>query len=366
MHRHLARRTLSVAALAVGLGTAFATTASAEGHHSPTPAGHVYEATNASNGNAIQVFDRGDDGRLTAGALVATGGLGDGASLHSQGGVVRQGNLLFAVNARSATVSALQITDHGLVLRDTVATLGTLPVSVTARDGVGYVVNQGSDTITGFRYASDGDLSPLPGSTRALTPNPAGGITDAAQIQFTPDGSALLVTEKASNTLDTFAVRGGYAGTAVPHASAGTTPYGFDLDARGHAIVSEAASGTASSYSVGRRGFGVISPAVSDTQAAACWLVVAHEYAYAVNAASGTVSSYGIAKDGSLTLKDAVAANTGAGGTDAALSADQRYLYVRMGGGVVSSWSVARDGSLAALGTTQGAPAFGTAGLAAS
>ena len=209
MHRHLARRTLSVAALAVGLGTAFATTASAEGHHSPTPAGHVYEATNASNGNAIQVFDRGDDGRLTAGALVATGGLGDGASLHSQGGVVRQGNLLFAVNARSATVSALQITDHGLVLRDTVATLGTLPVSVTARDGVGYVVNQGSDTITGFRYASDGDLSPLPGSTRALTPNPAGGITDAAQIQFTPDGSALLVTEKASNTLDTFAVRGG-------------------------------------------------------------------------------------------------------------------------------------------------------------
>ena len=194
----------------------------------------------------------------------------------------------------------------------------------------------------------------------------AGGITDAAQIQFTPYGSALLVTETASNTLYTFAVRGGYAGTGVPHASAGTTPYGFDFDARGHAIVSEAASGTASSYSVGRRGFGVSSPAVSDTQAAACWLVVAHGYAYAVNAASGTVSSYGIAKDGSLTLKDAIAASTGAGGTDAALSADQRHLYVRMGGGVVWSWSVARDGSLAALGTTQGAPAFGTAGLAAS
>jgi 6-phosphogluconolactonase len=194
----------------------------------------------------------------------------------------------------------------------------------------------------------------------------AGGITDAAQIQFTPDGSALLVTEKASNTLDTFAVRGGHAGTAVPHASAGTTPYGFDFDVRGHAIVSEAAVGSASSYSVGRRGFGVISPAVSDTQAAACWLVVAHGYAYAVNAASGTVSSYGIAKDGSLTLKDANAASTGAGGTDAALSADQRHLYVRMGGGVVWSWSVARDGSLAPLGTTRGAPAFGTAGLAAS
>ena len=135
------------------------------------------------------------------------------ASLHSQGGLVRQGDLLFAVNAGSATVAALEITDHGLVLRDTISTHGTLPVSVTARGGVGYVVNQGSDTITGFRYSSHGDLSPLPGSSRPLTPNAAGGITDAAQIQFTPDGSSLLVTEKASNTLDTFAVRGGYAGT---------------------------------------------------------------------------------------------------------------------------------------------------------
>ena len=366
MHRHLARRTVSVAALAVGLGTAFATTASAHGGPSHEPAGHVYETTNASSGNAIQVFDRAADGRLTAAGLVATGGTGAGGSLHSQGGVIREGNLLFAVNAGSATVAALQITDHGLVLRDTIPTNGTLPVSVTARDGVGYVVNQGSDTITGFRYSKNGNLSPLPGSSRPLTPNAAGGITDAAQIQFTPDGSSLLVTEKASNTLDTFAVRGGYAGYAVPHAAAGTTPYGFDFDARGHAIVSEAASGSASSYSVGRRDFGVISPAVSNTQAAACWLVVARGYAYAVNAASGTVSSYTVAKDGSLALKEAVAANTGAGGTDAALSGDQHFLYVRMGGGLVSSWAVARDGSLTSLGTTQGAPAFGTAGLAAS
>jgi 6-phosphogluconolactonase (cycloisomerase 2 family) len=365
MHRHLARRSLSAAALAVGLGTAFAATASAHGGPGPSSAGHVYEATNAGSGNAIQVFDRSADGRLTAASLVATGGAGSGASLHSQGGVVRQGDLLFAVNGGSATLSALQITDHGLVLRDTLPTLGNLPVSVTARDGVGYVVNQGSDTITGFRYAPNGHLAPLPASTRALTPNAAGGITDAAQIQFTPDGSSLLVTEKASNTLDTFAVRGGYAGTAVPHASAGTTPYGFDFDARGHAVVSEAASGSASSYAVGRRDFAVISPAVSDTQSAACWLVVARGYAWAVNAASGTVSSYTVAKDGSLQLKSAVAATTGPGGTDAAVSADQRYLYVRMGGGVVSSWAIGRDGSLTSLGTTQGAPAFGTAGLAA-
>lgn len=364
MHRHIVRRTVSAAALAVALGAAFAASASAH-PAPPRPAGQVYEATNASSGNAIQVFDRWPDGRLTAAGQVATGGLGSGGSLHSQGGVVRQGTLLFAVNAGSATVSALQVTAHGLVVRDTISTNGTLPVSVTARGGVGYVVNQGSDTITGFRYAADGHLSALPGSTRALTPNPAGGITDAAQIQFTEDGSSLLVTEKASNTLDTFAIRGGYAGSAVAHASAGAVPYGFDLDARGHAIVSEA-SGSASSYAVGRRGFATISPAVVDTQAAACWLVVARGNAYVVNAASGTISRYAVAKDGSLTLAAAVAATTGPGGTDAAVSADQRFLYVRMGGGVISSWAIGRDGSLTGLGTTQGASAFGPAGLAAS
>jgi len=52
MHRHLARRTLSAAALAVGLGTAFAAAASAHGGPSHQPADHVYETTNASSGKA--------------------------------------------------------------------------------------------------------------------------------------------------------------------------------------------------------------------------------------------------------------------------------------------------------------------------
>jgi hypothetical protein len=55
---------------------------------------------------------------------------GSGASLRSQGAVVLEGELLFAVNPGSATVSALPITAHGHVLRDTVPTNGSLPVSV--------------------------------------------------------------------------------------------------------------------------------------------------------------------------------------------------------------------------------------------
>ncbi|MGV1010380.1 MAG: lactonase family protein [Dermatophilaceae bacterium] len=370
MYRKLARCLVPAAALAICVGAVSAATANAQPISGDRPGGRVYETTNAGSGNAIQVFDRTSDGELTAAETVPTGGLGTGASLHSQGGLIRQDDLLLAVNAGSGTLSTLQITSHGLQLQDTISTNGVTPVSVTAHDGIGYVLNQGSDTITGFRYTVSGRLTALAHSTRSLTPNPTGGSTDAAQISFTPDGSALLVTEKASNTLDTFAVRDGHAQRAVAHPSAGTTPYGFDFDKRAHAVISEATTGSASSYDIGRRDVDVISAAVSDTQAAACWLVIANrggnDYAYVVNAASGTVSSYLIHRDGSLTLLQAVAATTGPGGTDATLSADQRSLHVRMGGGVVSSWALARDGSLTPVGTTTGAPAFGTAGLAAS
>ena len=116
----------------------------------------------------------------------------------------------------------------------------------------------------------------------------------------------------------------GKAGWATPHASAGTTPYGFDCDRRGRAIVSEATTGSASSYRV--KPFTTITGALADDQKAACWLVVARTVAYVVNAASNSISTYAIAGDGSLTLIEAVAATTSAGPTDAALSPDGRQL----------------------------------------
>ena len=351
---------------AQGATLATATTSVGSAGATRAPAGHVYEATNASSGNGIQVFDQSAGGGLTAQGVVASGGLGTGASLHSQGGVVREGGLLFAVNGGSDSVSVFTLTPRGPVLRGTVPSGGDLPVSVTVHDGVGYVVNQNSDTVSGFRYSPTGLVGSLRGSTRALTANPAGGITDAAQVSFTPDGSRLLVTEKASNTIDTFVVRdGGFLGAATPTASAGTTPYGFDFDSHGNAIVSEAGSGSVSSYRIGRTP-AVLSAAVPDTQAAACWLVVSPSgtTAWAVNAASHTLSSYAIGRTGALTLTAAAAADTGTGGTDTAVSANGRAVHVRLADGVISSWSVGRDGRLAPLGTTSGVTAFGSAGLA--
>jgi 6-phosphogluconolactonase len=338
-------RKLTSLALAATAGVAAVVGLAGSASAQPTRViGHVYQASNGAAGNAVNVYNRYADGTLEPAGSVATGGLGAGASLHSQGGLARDGRLVFVVNAGDDTVSALAATKNGLVLRDQVDSGGDFPVSVTVSNGVGYVVNQADDTISGFRYDTSGHLRSLPGSTRSLTPNPVGGITDAAQISFTPDGRNLVVTEKASNTIDTFQVVGGYARTATPHAAAGTTPYGFDFDLHGHAIVSEAASGSASSYRV--QPFTTITAALANTQRAACWLVTAGD----------------VAANGSLTLIDAVAATTAAGPTDAAVSPDGGQLTVRLGDGSVSSWRIGPGGSLTDAGTAPGT-AFGTSGL---
>ncbi len=326
--------------------------------------GHVYQPTNAADANAVAVFDRHADGTLEAAGSVPTGGRGTGASLASQGAIVRDDRLLFVVNAGDDTISALSTRGGAVQVTDRISSGGDRPVSITVHNGVGYVLNHDSDTIAGFTYDRSGDLRRLPGSTRDLTPNPAGGLTDAAQVQFSPNGRTLVVTERGSNAIDTFRVRAGYSGQATSHPSAGTVPYGFDFDRRGTLVVSEAASGSASSYRVAPR-FRNVTEALGNTQAAACWLVVSGDYAWVVNAASASISSYRIAVDGSLTLVEAVAASTGAGPTDAALAPDGRSLHVRMRDGSVSSFTIGADGSLTTAGSAFVTTSFGVAGLAA-
>ncbi len=354
---------LVLAAIALAAGTS-QTAATAAAPASSPVVGHVYQPTNDATANAVAVLDRHADGTLEPAGSVPTGGAGAGASLASQGAIVRDGKLLFVVNAGDDTISALSTRGGELRVTDRISSGGDRPVSVTAHDGVGYVLNHDSDTIAGFTYDKSGDLRRLAGSQRELTPNPAGGLTDAAQIQFSPNGRTLVVTERGANAIDTFRVRAGYAGQAGSHASAGTVPYGFDFDRRGTLVVSEAASGSASSYKVAPR-FRNVSAALANTQAAACWLVVSGDHAWVVNAASGSISSYRIAADGSLTLVDAVAASTGAGPTDAAIAPGGGSLHVRMRDGSVSSFTIGAGGSLAAAGSAFVTTSFGVAGLAA-
>jgi 6-phosphogluconolactonase len=336
----------------------------------------VYTLTNESSGNAVAVFDRASDGSLTPDGTVPTGGLGTGAGLGSQGALVLDDDRLFAVNAGDDTISMLRVGRGGEVdLADVADSGGVRPISITVRGRLVYVLNGGNATtpanITGF-LALFGQLVPLPGSSRPLS----AAMPDPAQIEFSPSGRHLVVTEKATNLIVTYRVGSlGFASAPNAQPSAGETPFGFAFDKRGRLIVSEAFGGAPdasvlSSYSLARDGaITPITPNVATTETAACWVVVTKNghFTYTTNTGSNSISGYRIGNGGGLTLLDAdgVTAATGAGPLDLALSPGSRFLY-SLNGGVpeVQGFAVNRDGSLDVLGSVGGLPP-GAVGLAA-
>ena len=55
-----------------------------------------------------------------------------------------------------------------------------------------------------------------------------------AQVEFSPRGNLLVVTEKMTNKIDTYTVgRRGLAEGPMVHNSVGITPFGFEFDRRG-------------------------------------------------------------------------------------------------------------------------------------
>jgi 6-phosphogluconolactonase (cycloisomerase 2 family) len=323
--------------------------------------GAVYLMSNATGSNEIIVFDRAADGQVTPAGTYPTGGIGTGGGLGNQASLILTKNFrrLYAVNAGSNDVSAFDVTSTGLELIGApVNSGGELPVSLTVHGDLLYVLNAGDGgNIAGFRIGVDGALTPISGSARPLS-SPA---ADPAQIQFSPDGRVLVVTEKATNTISTYVVESN--GTASDHnvvPSAGETPFGFSFNQRGDLVLSEAGGGgagasTASSYRVGRDGdLELISGPVATTQTAACWIAISQNggFAFTTNTGSGTISRLAIGPGGTLELDDAVAGITGPGSApqDAAFTPGGRFLYVRNNAGTVGAFRLEGNGLLTHIG----------------
>lgn len=367
--RHLLHRLALPALLALAFGGA----AQAAGMQ-----GKVFTSSNAAEGNALLVYAPAEDGTLMLQQSVPTGGLGSGAGLGSQGAVTLSGDgrFLFVVNAASHTVSTLAVRGGALRVLSVVPTGGLHPISVAEHDGLVYVLNdQGEGNVAGFRNIG-GMLKPIPGSVRGLS---ASTGTAPAQVGFSTKGDVLVVTEKGTNRITSYAVKGnGLLGPAVITPSAGLTPFGFTFDARNHLIVTEAfggapgASATSSYRFIGAAPAHplVVSGSIGTTQAAACWVSATPDgrWAYVANTGSSSVSAYRIGSRGRLTLTAAVAGSTGEGSApaDTAISADGRHFYVRNGGVLtISSFRIAADGALAPAGGATGLPATAV-GLAAN
>ncbi len=299
----------------------------------------VYTLSNNATQNEVLAFRLDESGHMQPAGRYATGGTGTGSGLGNQGAMAlsESGRYLFAINAGSNDVSVFRIKQGELQLVDRAAEEGVTPVSVTVDHNRVYVVNSGDDSIFGFQFdPPSGKLKPLQGSYQKLS----GAGTAPAQISFDRDGNALVVTEKATNKITTYAL----GDNGIPQArhvidSAGRTPFGFAFGKRDQFFVAEAQGGaangaTASSYQLLEDGTArPIDGAVAVGQTAACWLATTPNgrIAFTADTPANAISSFTVTPDGHLKLWQTRAADENHP-TDLAVSAYGRTLYTLSGG----------------------------------
>lgn len=336
--------------------------------------GAVFVQTNEPE-NRLLAFRRSTAGELTRLGEGPTGGAGDGRPhLTSQGSVVltTDGGYVLVTNVASDDVSVFRITGMGPELIQRVGSGGSAPKSVAERDGLVYVLNTGKPAVSGFRLAEIG-LEPIVGAEHMLSAANA----DGAQVGFWPDGSTLVITDRATDSILTLAVTSdGRLGEMHVTPSSGPTPYGFAFTGRGTLVVTEAfragkGEAAASSYLLRGGALTPVTRSLGNGRSEICWAVVTPDdrYAFTTNFADGAVSRYAIAMDGSLTLEDATAGLTEDGRPglrDEDLSSDGRFLYaIDADQGAIVGWAVGEGGSLKTIGSWGGVPTT-IAGLAAS
>jgi len=347
--------------------------------------GAAFAMTNRSTGNEIVTYRRAADGTLTRTGRVSTRGLGIGTDLDTQGPLQLSADHrhLYAVNAGSDNISVFAVRGTHLRFMQTVYA-GDEPNSLTIHGNLLYALNGSvaGNGIRGFTVATDGSLTPLAESVRLLS----SPIAVPGQVQFSPNGRLLLVTQKTTNeelsperAIDAYRIGDNGLASALPmrDASYGVRPFSLAFRGNGQLVVAESFDATpgkaaVSSYTVSAGGaLGVISGSIPNRQTDTCWVVITKDerYAYTANFGSGTISSYRFGANGAVKVINGKAAFLGITSqpVDLAFSSSSHYLYLLLrGAGAVAAFRVQDDGGLRALGVVPGAlpVADGASGLA--
>lgn len=377
--RPTVKRLLTVAGL-VALA-ALATSASPAGADAPGAHGRtvadelgaqtVFVQSDNPAGNQVTVYDVGENGTLRPDGTYATGGLGGQAAgslvdhLASQGSLVSDPaqHMLLAVNAGSDSVSVFAVRGDRLLLRQVLPSGGTFPDSIAIENHIAYVLNAGgTGTVSGF-YVFGGSLVPIPQSTRTLglaNTSPPNFLSSPGQVGFSPDGTQLLVTTKAStSSIDVFQV--GLAGrlsmTPTVTPASAQVPYGFTFAPGGQLVVVHAGNSSVGTYTLAPNGSLTSETTVPDGQAAACWITMTDGVYYVANSGSNTISAYTVSPSGGVALVGAtgIVATTDTGPIDMAAVPSRSTLYVEAGGaGAIDEFHVNEDGSLSSIGSVTG------------
>jgi 6-phosphogluconolactonase (cycloisomerase 2 family) len=348
--------------------------------------GAAFAMTNGSVHNAIVTYKRAVNGALTRVGRVPTHGAGIGTDLDTQGALVlaNRHRILYAVNAGSDTISVFSVKGTRLTFLQEIYA-GDVPTSVTVHDDLLYVLDSSvaGNGILGFTIRANGTLRALANSERLLS----SPIAVPGQVEFSPDGRLLVVTQKTTNValqpenaIDVFRVSSNGLASAVPkrEASHGLRPFSLAFRNDRQLLVVEAfnaadGASAVSSYDVSAAGaLSVRSGSVPNRQTDACWVVITSDdrYAFTANFGSGTISTYRFTSSGDVRLADGNAAFLGINSqpVDLDLAANSRFLYLLLRGtGGVAAFAVQDDGSLSQRGrvVTGGLPvADGASGLA--
>lgn len=361
------------------------------------------------NTNEVVAYYRNADGTLCEAGRYATGGGSSVAAVMNEGknSVLLTGNCLLVTNAGpsslldlTGSMSSFRVETDRLTLAGKVPSRGLIPISVTVRGPNGYVVNQLSNSINAFSIdPATCAIAERPNSLRVLNRPALGVLGNPAQIQFTPDGKFLVVTDRqypGVGLLRHYAIHvlpvgsDGLAAGDIVNDADGVMPYGFEFDAAGHLLVSNAGEpflglSSLTAYSVNPDG--TLAPlnggqVFAGGQSGACWVsYTTHTIrptAYVMSLIGAVISSYTVGADGSLTLLDEAAARGSnlvlLDGLDTALSevsadSPEQYLYAintsPAGLGGIVAYRVERNSALTQLGPILQGPAVGFSGLAA-
>jgi 6-phosphogluconolactonase (cycloisomerase 2 family) len=375
MRLSVKRVAASFGVLAFVLASSPAAAADDSAHHSRVT-GHVYVNDNTAGTNSIAAFERHADGSLSPmpGSPFAAGGAGTGTIVGSQGALQlsSDGRFLLAVDAGSSQISVLQIDSAGALhlIGSPVASGGIEPVSLAIHDKLVYVANEGNGSsgsnYTGFTLGSDGSLSPLSGSTVALSPTAAAG-----DVLFNSTGTHLVGTEVGPaigpSFIDSFDVGSDGRLTPAPGSpfpAQAVGPFGSEFRPTNPSelYVSNAHGGpnvgSVSAYNV--KANGVLDPIggspFADMQTAPCWVEITSDgrYLFTVNTAVPSISRYRIQANGSLALLGSTVFNdpTGLRPFDARLDPSGATLYVVDAGLAEVSAFAVDDGNLTELGAS--------------
>jgi 6-phosphogluconolactonase (cycloisomerase 2 family) len=340
----------------------------------------VFVQTDNVAGNQVVAYDRAANGTLTLANTYATGGLGgelNGSQvdhLGSQGSLTYDSahSLLYAVNAGSNTVSVFSVRGDQLSLRQVVGSGGTFPVSVAVHGGLVSVLNaQAGGSVQEF-YSFFGHLVPVPGSNRNLgltIPTDTTQFTHTpGQVLYSPDGSKLIVTTKATtNAIEVFNV--GFFGLLSPSpvitTEPGAVPFALAFDPGGHLVVGEAGPSALATFGLNRNGTLTPISVLASGQTGLCWVTATGSLLYTGNTAANSTSGYISSASGQLSLLGATPTDPGT--VDGSVSSDGHYFYVQTGGnGIVDEFRTNANGSLTEIGSVLVSGAAGGQGIAAT